>query len=75
MAVKKWFQDDKGNTSLLRILCLPGFILGVILCLGGLVGVFFGITESIAVIGIGGIDIIGIILGKALQKKSECSEE
>lgn len=67
----KWYQDDNGKTSLMRLVIAWSALLGGACIICGLVGFFFSNPDTIALVGAGTI-LIGIGEGaKAAQKKIE----
>ena len=67
----KWYQDDKGNVSILRIMSVPVLITGIIVELSGVVAMFLDkqATSTALTVGVG---IIAATMGaKAWQKISE----
>jgi hypothetical protein len=71
METLKWYHDENGKPSTVRIIAMMGAILGIIISLGGLVGFFMRLTDSIQVIGLG-VGVFGVSeFTKALQKRSE----
>ena len=69
--MKKWFQDELGNESFMRIAGMVALILGVCVCIAGVAGFFFQLKDSLLVLAVGGVDIVGVVVAKAWQKGSE----
>ena len=66
----RWFEDVQGNTSSMRIMAMLSTVTGCIAVLGGVVGMFLGHAESIAIAGVGaGMSGLGEV-AKAWQAKS-----
>jgi len=69
--MKKWYQDNEGNTSALRILAMAGGIVGIIVTLSGTVAMFIDKPTAGTALTVGA-GIIATALGtKAWQKISE----
>lgn len=67
----KWYQDEKGNTSMMRILSMIAGFTGIIISLSGVVAMFLKLSTSGTAMSIGA-GILGAALGaKAWQKISE----
>lgn len=67
------FQDDKGNTSMLRVSMFVVLCLCAILCLGGVIGMLAGADgNNIAITeGVGLAGIVVSLISKVVQKKIE----
>ena len=68
---RKWWQDDKGNVSSLRIIVVPSAIIGQIVVLVSLGALLFGIPEAVAAMGIGAAMIATAEGAKSWQKNAE----
>lgn len=65
----KWFQDLQGNVSSMRIMAMMSTTVGCLAVVAGVVAMFMGINESIAIAGVGaGMAGLGEI-AKAAQAK------
>jgi hypothetical protein len=74
----KWWQDDDGDTSFMRIGAMVALILGGMIVLTGLtLAVHEVITQpktvvaGVALVGIGSGMITGTLASKALQRRAE----
>lgn len=68
---RKWYQDDKGNISSLRLIVVPSAILGQLVVISGVVAMFMGFPDGVAIAGIGA-GLVGLAEGaKAWQKMGE----
>ena len=66
----KWYQDSEGNTSSMRIMAMFSTVTGCIAVVGGVVGMFLGHPESVAIAGVGaGMAGLGEV-AKAWQAKA-----
>lgn len=68
---KKWYQDQKGETSHLRIITMMIVIVGICTVLSGLVGFFLKMSESVSLVSVGSAMVLGAEIGKVFQKKFE----
>ena len=50
----RWYEKSAGNTSAMRIIAMRCAATGCLAVLAGVVGMFMGITESVAIAGVGG---------------------
>jgi hypothetical protein len=65
----KWYQDQEGNTSSMRIMAMLSTITGCFAVAAGAVAMFLGYPESVAIAGIGG-GMAGLgELAKAMQAR------
>ena len=67
----KWYQDDKGNTSALRLIAVPSAAVGFVMTFGGLAGMWFEKSASSTAMITGAGMVATALSVKALQKKSE----
>jgi len=73
----KWYQDDDGDTSLMRIGALVAIIFGGIIIIAGLFTAIYEeivnakIVDGVALTGLGTALITGALGFKALQRASE----
>lgn len=66
----KWYEDNDGNVSSMRIVTMISTITGCLAVIGGVVGMFMGHAESVAIAGVGGgMSGVGEI-AKAMQAKA-----
>lgn len=49
----KWYERSEGNTSAMRIIAMICAVTGCVAVLGGVVGMFLRIPESVAIAGAG----------------------
>lgn len=69
----KWYQDELGNVSSMRIIAMLASVTGCIAVLAGVVGMFAGIAESVPIAGTGaGMAGLGQV-SKAWQAKAEAA--
>ncbi len=69
--MNKWYQDNDGNISSLRLIAVPSAILGQLVVIAGVVAMFMGYPDGIAASGVGA-GLVGLAEGaKAWQKQSE----
>ena len=54
MSKIKWYEKSAGNTSAMRIIAMMCAATGCLAVLAGVVGMFMGIAESVAIAGVGG---------------------
>jgi len=66
-----YFQDDKGNKSMIRLLAFMGFVLGGAIAVAGVTAMFIEIDGATTDMLIGGGLAGGGELFKILQKKQE----
>ena len=67
----KWYQDDKGNISTMRILSMAAGLIGILISLSGTIAMFMNKPSATTAISVGA-GLIGIALGaKAGQKFAE----
>ena len=67
----KWFEDDKGNVSTVRLLSLPAGIVGILITIAGVVAMFLNNPSAGTAMGIG-MGMLGLALGgKVGQKYAE----
>jgi len=67
----KWYEKAEGNTSAMRIIAMICAVTGCIAVLGGVIGMFLRIPESVAIAGAGaGMAGLGE-LSKAWQASKE----
>jgi len=67
----KWYQDGKGNTSMMRILSLLAGITGIVISLSGTIAMFLGLANSGTAMTVGAGIIGAALAGKGWQKMSE----
>lgn len=67
----KWYHDDKGNISSLRIIVVPGAYVGFISIIAGLVGMFMQIADAGIAMTVGAGMVATAQAAKAWQKNSE----
>jgi len=66
----KWFEDTQGDVSSMRIMAMLSTVSGCIAVVGGVVGMFLGHPESVAIAGVGaGMAGLGEV-AKAWQAKA-----
>lgn len=70
----KWWQDDKGNTSQLRIISMMITVLGILVIVAGVVGFFLKYPEAMQVISVGAGLIGSAEFAKVFQKAFEKKE-
>lgn len=76
---KTFFKSNNGTLSMIRLLAFMAVVLGSTVCLSGVVLAFFAffrddiewMTPIIVMITTGGVEIVGGVIAKAWQKKSE----
>jgi uncharacterized membrane protein len=66
----KWYQDDAGNTSSIRIMATLAVVVGCLTVMAADVAMFFGIPESVAMAGAGAAMVGAALAAKAWQRKS-----
>ena len=67
----KWYQDEKGNTSSLRIIAMLIVILGCSVVVSGVVGFFLKLPEAMQIISFGAGLIASAEFAKVFQKAFE----
>ena len=67
----KWYQDDKGNVSMLRILSMMAGAVGIVVTLAGTVAMFMNLSASGTAMSVGAGIIAASLGAKAWQKVSE----
>ncbi len=67
----KWYQDNKGNVSSMRILSMAGGIVGMLIALAGTVAMFIGATTAGTAMTIGAGIFASALGAKAWQKSVE----
>ena len=67
----KLFQDDKGNTSALRVIVVPGAMVGIVIALAGAVAMFLNLPASAAGMATGAGVVTAAMGAKAWQKANE----
>ena len=68
---RKWYQDDEGNTSALRLIVMPSAIIGQLVVISGMIALFMGYTDAVGAMGVG-VAMVGLAEGaKAWQKQGE----
>ena len=68
---RKWYEDDKGNVSTVRLISLPTAIVGLAITVASTVAFFMRYTDSTLLGGIG-VALVTLATGsKTLQKKFE----
>ena len=68
---RKWYQDDKGNISSLRLIVVPGAYIGFITTMAGLVGMFMQLPDAGIAMTVGAGMVATSQGAKAWQKRSE----
>lgn len=68
---RKWWQDDKGNMSSLRIIVVPGAYIGFITIISGLVAMFLQLPDAGVALTVGSGIVATSQGAKAWQKRSE----
>jgi len=69
--MNKWYQDNKGNISSLRIIAVPSAIIGQLVVIAGMVALFMNYPDAVGAMGIG-VAMVGLAEGaKAWQKQGE----
>jgi len=67
----KWFQDDKGNVSSMRILSMLTGVIGLLISISGTIAMFLNNVSSSTAMSIG-LALTGLALsGKVIQKYAE----
>jgi len=67
----KWYEREPGHTSAMRIIAMMSAVTGCATVIAGVVGMFLGYGEAVAIAGVGG-GMSGLgELSKAWQAKSE----
>jgi len=64
----KWYQDDKGNISTLRILALPAGFVGMAITIAGVVAMFMDKSTAGTAMSIG-LAMLGMALGGKVGQK------
>ena len=68
---RKWYQDDEGNTSSLRLIVIPSAIIGQLVVIFGMIALFMNKPDAVGAMGVG-VAMVGLAEGaKAWQKVSE----
>lgn len=68
---RKWWQDDRGNMSSLRLIVVPGAYIGFITILAGLVGMYLSLPDAGTAMTVGAGIVATSQGAKAWQKGSE----
>ena len=76
---KTFFKSSNGTLSMIRLITFMAVVLGSVVCLAGTVLAILSflrddiewMTPVIAIITTGGVSIVGGVIAKAWQKKSE----
>ena len=72
MKVKsRWYEDDAGNSSSLRILVIPAGFVGLFTVLCSIVALFLKLPDAVSLAGIGAALVATAEGAKAWQKQSE----
>ena len=64
----KWYQDDKGNVSTMRILALPAGFVGILITVAGVVAMFLNNQAAGTAMSIG-LGMLGLALGGKVGQK------
>ena len=67
----KWYQDENGNTSSLRIIAMIIIVVGCGVVISGIVGFFLKLPESMQIISVGAGLIASAEFAKVFQKSLE----
>lgn len=67
----KWYQDDSGNFSSLRIIVLPGAYVGFLTIMAGVVAMFMNLTPAGTAMTVGAGMVATAQGAKAWQKREE----
>lgn len=65
------FKDPVGKVSMMRVGFFVTLIIGSILCLGGLIGIFYALSEAGTAMACGSAMITGSGFAKSVQSKWE----
>lgn len=69
--MNKWYHEKDGSVSSLRLMAVPAAWVGIGIAVAGSVAVFFGVSDSIALAGVG-TGLFTVASGvKAWQKGKE----
>lgn len=68
---KKWYQDNKLNTSSLRVIGLIVSIIGGIMALSGVVAMFMSLESAATAMTTSSIMLTALPVAKAWQKQME----
>jgi hypothetical protein len=74
MQERKWWQDDKGNMSSMRLIVVPSALIGQMVVISGTIAMFLGIPEGVSAMGVGAAMIATAQGAKAWQKQAENKE-
>lgn len=71
----RWYQDDIGNTSSLRMIVVPAAIVGILIAVSGAVAMFFDLSAAGTAMATGAGMVATAQAAKAWQKSSEVRHE
>jgi len=71
----KWYMDDKGNVSAMRLIVVPSVYLGMLVIICGVVAMFMGNPDAVAAMGVGAGLVATAEASKAWQKGKEGVDE
>lgn len=72
---RKWWQDDNGNMSSLRIIIVPGAYIGFITILSGLAAMYLSLPDAGTALTVGAGIVATSQGAKAWQKRSESNKQ
>ena len=67
----KLFEDDKGNTSVMRVVIVPSVCVALAMCIAGGVAMFLNLPASAAAMATGAGVVTAAMGAKAWQKANE----
>ena len=67
----RWYEDDQRNTSALRIIVVPGAIIGLLIAIAGAVAMFINLQAAAAALSTGAGMVATAQIAKGWQKSNE----
>ena len=67
----RWYEDDNHNTSALRLIVVPGAMIGILVALAGTVAMFMSLPAAPAALTTGAGMVATAQISKSWQKSNE----